>query len=70
MEQKNLNPKLKKELESLMEERLLSEKINEKNKMIFSEQLKKMNPKEIKNTIEEEKKISLWGRIKRVLGMN
>jgi len=70
MEQKNLNPKLKKELESLMEERLLSEKINEKNKMIFSEQLKKMNPKEIKNTIKEEKKISLWGRIKRVLGMN
>jgi len=70
MEQKNLNPKLKKELESLMEERLLSEKINEKNKMIFSEQLKKMNPKEIKNTIKEEKKISLWGRIKRVFGMN
>jgi hypothetical protein len=53
-----------------MEERMMSEKINEKNKMIFSEQLKKMNPKEIKNTIKEEKKISLWGRIKRVLGMN
>jgi ABC-type uncharacterized transport system ATPase subunit len=70
MEQKNLNPKLKKEFESLMEERMLSEKINEKNKMIFSEQLKKMTPKEIKNTIKEEKKISLWGRIKRVLGMN
>jgi len=70
MEQKNLTPKLKKELESLMEERMMSEKINEKNKMIFSEQLKKMNPKEIKNTIKEEKKISLWGRIKRVLGMN
>lgn len=70
MEQKNLTPKLKKELESLIEERMMSEKINEKNKMIFSEQLKKMNPKEIKNTIKEEKKISLWGRIKRVLGMN
>ena len=70
MEQKNLTPKLKKELESLMEERMMSEKINEKNKMIFSEQLKKMNPKEIKNTIKEEKKLSLWGRIKRVLGMN
>ena len=70
MEQKNLTPKLKKELETLMDEKIMSEKINEKNKLFFSEELKKMNPKEIKNTIKEEKKISLWGRIKRVLGMN
>jgi hypothetical protein len=53
-----------------MDEKIMSEKINEKNKLFFSEELKKMNPKEIKNTIKEEKKLSLWGRIKRVLGMN
>jgi hypothetical protein len=61
---------LKKQLEYLVDEELKSEKINEKNKLIFSEELKKLNPKEIKNTPVTEEKISLWSRIKKVLGMN
>ncbi len=35
MEQKNLTPKLKKELETLMDEKIMSEKINEKNKELY-----------------------------------
>lgn len=70
MEQKNLTPKLKRELEHLVEDKIMSEKINEKNKVIFSEELKKLNPEVIKNTIVVENKISLWVRIKKVLGMS
>jgi hypothetical protein len=70
MSLKKLTPELKKQLEYLVDEELKSEKINEKNKLIFSEELKKLNPKEIKNTPVTEEKISLWSRIKKVLGMN
>lgn len=70
MNLKKLTPELKKQLEYLVDEELKSEKINEKNKLIFSEELKKLNPKEIKNTPVTEEKISLWSRIKKVLGMN
>lgn len=70
MNLKKLKPELRKQLEYLVDEELKSEKINEKNKLIFSEELKKLNPKQIKNTPLLEKKISLWSRIKKVLGMS
>jgi|688.fasta_scaffold236127_4 hypothetical protein len=70
MNLKKLTPELKKQLEYLVDEELKSEKINEKNKLIFSEELKKLSPKEIKNTPVTEERISLWSRIKKVLGMN
>jgi len=70
MKQDRLTPKLKKELKALNEERMLNEKNIEKYKKNFSEELKNINPQEIKNTVFVEEKYTLWRRLKKVLGIN
>jgi hypothetical protein len=42
----------------------------ENYKKKFSEELKKMDPKEIKNTTLVEKKYTIWQRILKTLGIN
>jgi hypothetical protein len=42
---------------------------NENLKKKFSSEIKLYKPSEIKNTIFEERKITLWERIKKTLGM-
>jgi hypothetical protein len=61
---------LKKELKALNEERMLNEKNIEKYKKNFYEELKNINPQEIKNTVFVEEKYTLWRRLKKVLGIN
>jgi len=56
-------------MESLKEEVKKSNKINEELKKKFSSEIKMYKPSEIKNTITETKKLTLWDRIKKVLGM-
>jgi hypothetical protein len=70
MKQNRLTPELKKELKALNEERMLNEKNIEKYKKNFSEELKNINPQEIKNTVFVEEKYTLWRRLKKVLGIN
>ena len=70
MKQNRLTPELKKELKALNEERMLNEKNIEKYKKNFYEELKNINPQEIKNTVFVEEKYTLWRRLKKVLGIN
>jgi hypothetical protein len=49
---------------------MLNEKNIEKYKKNFSEELKNINPQEIKNTVFVEEKYTLWRRLKKVLGIN
>ena len=65
---KNLHPLLR-EMESLKEEVKKSNKINDELKKKFSSEIKMFKPSEIKNTISETKKLTLWERIKKALGM-
>lgn len=65
---KNLHPLLR-EMESLKEEVKKSNKVNEELKKKFSSEIKMFKPSEIKNTITKTKKLTLWERIKKALGM-
>lgn len=65
---KNLHPLLR-EMESLKEEVKKSNKVNEELKKKFSSEIKMFKPSEIKNTISKTKKLTLWERIKKALGM-
>ena len=56
-------------MESLKEEVKKSNKINDELKKKFSSEIKMFKPSEINNTISETKKLTLWERIKKALGM-
>ncbi len=56
-------------MESLKEEVKKSNKVNEELKKKFSSEIKMFKPSEIKNTITKTKKLTLWERIKKALGM-
>jgi vacuolar-type H+-ATPase subunit H len=64
-----LTPKLEKEIQQLNDEReRLMKEAEEYKKELYS-QLKSLDKSEVRNTIHEEKKYSLWNRIITVLGM-
>ena len=47
-----------------------TQKLNDDSKNRFCEEIKKIKPEVIKNTIFVEKKYTIWERMKRVLGIN
>lgn len=61
--------KLQSEIDSLLKDDKLSDQKNEEYKKKLSEEIKKFRPEEIKNTITTEEKLTLWLRIKKVLGI-
>jgi vacuolar-type H+-ATPase subunit H len=64
-----LTPKLEKEIQQLNDEReRLMKEAEEYKKELYS-QLKSLDKSEVRNTIHEEQKYSLWNRIITVLGM-
>ena len=64
-----LTPKLEKEIQQLNDEReRLMKEAEEYKKELYS-QLKSLDKTEVRNTIHEEQKYSLWNRIITVLGM-
>jgi vacuolar-type H+-ATPase subunit H len=64
-----LTPKLEKEIRQLNDERERLMKNAEEYKQELYSQLKSLNKSEVRNTIHEEQKYSLWDRIMMVLGM-
>jgi hypothetical protein len=64
-----LTPKLEKEILQLNDERERLMKQAEEYKQELYSQLKSLNKTEVRNTIHEEQKYSLWDRIMMVLGM-
>jgi hypothetical protein len=64
-----LTPKLEKEIRQLNDERERLMKNAEEYKQELYSQLKTLNKSEVRNTIHEEQKYSLWDRIMMVLGM-
>jgi vacuolar-type H+-ATPase subunit H len=64
-----LTPKLEKEIQQLNDERERLMKQAEEYKQELYSQLKSLNKSEVRNTIHEEQKYSLWDRIMMVLGM-
>jgi vacuolar-type H+-ATPase subunit H len=64
-----LTPKLEKEIRQLNDERERLMKNAEEYKQELYSQLKSLNKAEVRNTIHEEQKYSLWDRIMMVLGM-
>jgi len=65
---KNLS-EIQKQLKMLEDESSLSERYNIEYKKKLSDEIKKFKPNEIKNTPIEEKKINLWERLLKTLGM-
>lgn len=70
MKQNNLHPSIKKQLEKLVDEDKKLQSVNETIKKRFSQEIKKFKPNDIRNSIFEEKKPTLWQRIMKTLGMN
>ncbi len=70
MNQKSSLTKLQKQLKMLEDEDKSIQNFTENYKKKFSEELKKMDPKEIKNTTLVEKKYTIWQRILKTLGIN
>jgi hypothetical protein len=62
--------KILRELNLLKEEIEKKEKFLERDKDIFSKEISKLDKNLISNSIQKEEKISLWWRIKKVLGMS
>lgn len=69
MGQKSIT-ELQRQLNKLIEEQKSSEKYSEDYKLKFSQEIKKFDINQIKNTPIIEKKYTLWERIKKVLGGN
>jgi hypothetical protein len=61
---------LQQQLNKLIEEQKSSEKYSEDYKLKVSEEIKKFDVKQVKNTPITEKKYNLWERIKMALGGN
>lgn len=70
MNQKNSLTKLQKQLKMLEDEDKIIQNFSENYKKKFSEELKQLDPKEIKNTPIVEKKYTVWQRILKTLGIN
>ena len=64
-----LTPKLEKEIQQLYDERERLMKQAEEYKQELYSQLKSLDKSQVRNTIHEEQKYSLWNRIITVLGM-
>jgi len=69
MKQKSI-ANLQKQLNMLEDEFKKSEVINETYKKQLSKDIRKFNPKEIKNTPVVEVKYSIWQRVLKTLGIN
>ena len=69
MKQKSI-ANLQKQLNMLEDEFKKSEVINEMYKKQLSKDIKKFNPKEIKNTPVVEVKYNIWQRVLKTLGIN
>jgi hypothetical protein len=69
MKQKSIS-NLQKQLNMLEDEFKKSEVINEMYKKQLSKDIKKFNPKEIKNTPVVEVKYNIWQRVLKTLGIN
>lgn len=69
MKQKSI-ANLQKQLNMLEDEFKKSEVINETYKRQLSKDIKKFNPKEIKNTPVVEVKYNIWQRVLKTLGIN
>lgn len=70
MNQKSSLTKLQKQLKMLEDEDKIIQNFSENYKKKFSEELKQLDPKEIKNTPIVEKKYTVWQRILKTLGIN
>lgn len=70
MNQKSSLTKLQKQLKMLEDEDKSIQNFTENYKKKFSEELKKLDPKKIKNTPIVEKKYTIWQRILKTLGIN
>jgi hypothetical protein len=69
MERKSVTD-LQKQIKLLKEEENISKKFTEDYKFKISQEIKQLNPKDIKNTQMIEEKYSLWQRLKKVLKIN
>ena len=69
MKQKSISNH-QKQLNMLEDEFKKSEVINEMYKKQLSKDIKKFNPKEIKNTPVVEVKYNIWQRVLKTLGIN
>jgi len=54
----------------LQKEKIKDKKEEKKSKVNFINEIKKIDPVQIKNTPVVEKKYTLWQRLKQTLGMN
>ena len=70
MNQKNSLTKLQKQLRMLEDEDKNLQNFSENYKKKLSEEIKKFNPKQIKNTPIVEQKFTVWQRILKTLGIN
>ena len=61
---------LQKQLKMFKDEEQITKKFSEDYKNKVSEEIKKFNPKDIKNTLSIEEKFTIWQRILKTLGMN
>tara|TARA_R110000868_G_scaffold11055_6_gene54292 strand:+ start:2281 stop:2448 length:168 start_codon:yes stop_codon:yes gene_type:complete len=52
------------------DEEQITKKFSEDYKNKVSEEIKKFNPKDIKNTLSIEEKFTIWQRILRTLGVS
>ena len=60
---------LQKQLKMFKDEEQITKKFSEDYKNKVSEEIKKFNPKDIKNTLSIEEKFTIWQRILRTLGV-
>jgi len=61
---------LQKQLKMFKDEEQITKKFSEDYKNKVSEEIKKFNPKDIKNTLSVEEKFTTWQRILRTLGVS
>lgn len=70
MNQKESSSEIRKEIELFEKENKKLELINENYKKKLSEEIRLIDPKEIKNSDFIKKKYSIWERIVKTLGKN
>lgn len=61
---------LQRHLKKLEDEQKEVDRYNEDYKKMISDEIKRFDPKNIKNTVVEEKKYTFWERVWKTLGMN
>ncbi len=70
MKQQRSVGSLQKQLNMLVDDISVNEKATEIYKKQISKEIKKFNPKDIKNTFVVEVKYTIWQRILKTLGIN